>query len=80
MEQGKNLEVINVEWLDRWQVYYRLQDLGIECYCRLDEPLRACIDSPQVAAQIWSVSRRVVAKRQELVAWLESCWQIQLYK
>lgn len=68
---------IEVNWLDRWQVYYRLQDLEIDCSCRSNQPLKTNLSSPQDAIQIWSVAKQFSAKRQELINWLSQCWQIE---
>lgn len=73
-------EIIQVGWLDRWQVYYRLQDLDVECFCQSEEPLKAYAKHPQAAIQIWSVAKQFTANRRELIDWLELCWQIKSYK
>ena len=69
-------EIVQVSWLDRWQVYKRLQELEIPCWCGVDQPLRAQINTVKQAAQLISVLRQVSASRAELAEWLEGCWQI----
>ena len=69
-------DIVQVSWLDRWQVYKRLQELEIPCWCAVDEPLRAQISTAKQVAQLASVLRQVSASRGELVQWLECCWQI----
>ncbi|WP_341734890.1 Asr1405/Asl0597 family protein [Microcoleus sp. EPA2] len=69
-------EIVQVSWLDRWQVYKRLQELEIPCWCGIDQPLRTQINTVKQAAQLMSVLRQVSASRTELVQWLECCWQI----
>ncbi|TAG71568.1 MAG: hypothetical protein EAZ23_17790 [Oscillatoriales cyanobacterium] len=59
-------EIVQVSWLDRWQVYKRLQELEIPCWCAVDQPLRAKVNTV----------RQVSAPRRELVQLLECCWQI----
>lgn len=83
MNTGKPLsepslvKAIAVTGIDRWEVYRRLQDLDIPCQCSTDRPLQIEISSPIAAIQVWSVVRQIATPRQELVEWLEGCWQIQ---
>ncbi|MBD1814611.1 Asr1405/Asl0597 family protein [Microcoleus vaginatus] len=69
-------DIVQVSWLDRWQVYKRLQELEIPCWCAVDQPLRAKVNTAKQAAQLMSVLRQVSAPRDELVEWLECCWQM----
>ncbi len=69
-------EIVQVSWLDRWQVYKRLQELEIPCWCAVDQPLRVKVNSVRQAAQVMSVLRQVSAPRRELVQLLECCWQL----
>jgi hypothetical protein len=64
-----------VDCQDRWQVYYRLQELDIPCQCASYQPLKVQIDHPLAAIQLWSVVQRVAAPRQQLADWLETCWR-----
>lgn len=68
-------EVMEVNWVDRWQVYQRLQELEIPCWCAIDQPLRVQVNSAKQAVQLISVLKRFTASRQELWLWLEECWQ-----
>jgi hypothetical protein len=67
--------VIEVNWAERWQVYQRLQELDIPCWCEANEPLTAQIDNTLAAIQVWSVMRQFTLSRQELICTLELCWQ-----
>ncbi|MBD1924094.1 hypothetical protein H6F77_23925 [Microcoleus sp. FACHB-831] len=67
-------EAVEVNRADRWQVYLRLQDLGIPCECPSDQPLRVQIQSATAAMQLWSVVKQLTASRQDLVEWLERCF------
>lgn len=67
---------MTVECCDRWQVYFRLQELGIACQCRPHQPLWVDITSPNAALQLWSVVRHVSGSRQDLAQWLDHCWQL----
>ena len=52
-------DIVQVSWLDRWQVYKRLQELEIPCWCAVDQPLRAKVNTVKQAAQLISVLRQV---------------------
>lgn len=66
---------VEVNWADRWQVYQRLQELDIPCWCETNQPLRVEIDNPTAAVQLWSVMRQLSASRQDLIWTLEYSWQ-----
>lgn len=72
--QSEASEMVEVEWLDRWQVYRRLQELGVPCQCAINQPLMVQIASDVAAVQLWSVVRQLTAPRQELLCWLDRCW------
>lgn len=72
--QAPAMQLVRVQRGDRWQVYQRLQDLGIPCYCSSDGCLQAEINTPTAALQLWSVVRQLTAKRCELTLWLHRCW------
>ncbi len=80
MDNSNKSEIVKVAWLDRWQVYHRLQALEIECSCQTDQPLQAYPKNPQTAVQIWSVVKQCTANRPELIGWLNRCWQIKFDK
>lgn len=74
--QPENSEVIQVNcWADRWQVYRRLQELGIPCSCEVEQPLRVQIKNTNQAVQLSSVLKQFTASRQELLDSLERSWQ-----
>lgn len=77
MTSGVNLnaEMVEVNCSDRWQIYQRLQELAIPCWCSTNQPLRVHIVDATAAIQLWSVSRQVTMSRQDLMCWLERCWQ-----
>ncbi len=80
MDNSSKSEIVKVAWSDRWQVYHRLKALEIECSCQTDQPLQANLNNPKTAIQIWSVVKQCTANRQELINWLNQCWQIQYHK
>lgn len=73
--QPEVTEMVKVEWADRWQVYQRLQELDIPCWCETNQPLRVHIADAVAAVQLWSVLRQLNAPRQDLTNWLERCWR-----
>lgn len=68
-------EIVEVSWADRWQVYQRLQELAIPCWCATEQPLKVHIADVTAAIQLWSVLRQFTAPRQDLVRALDRCWQ-----
>lgn len=73
--ESEDCEIVAVNWEDRWQVYQRLQELEIPCWCEINRPLRVKVSSAKQAVQLMSVLRQLTASRRELVQWLERCWQ-----
>lgn len=69
-------QVVEVNGTERWSVFQRLRELEIPCWCEPNQPLRVYLSDTHATVQFWSVSRQLNAKRQELVQWLEQCWQI----
>jgi hypothetical protein len=70
-------QIVIVNSAEKWFIYYRLQELGISCQCSTNRPLQVQLDSTKTAIQLWSVARQFSASRQELVDWLECCWQLK---
>ncbi|MGL5062988.1 MAG: Asr1405/Asl0597 family protein [Microcoleus sp.] len=68
-------DIVQVSWSERWQVYRRLQELEIPCWCAVDRPLRVKVNTPKQVAQLGSVLRQFSASRRELVQLLDRCWQ-----
>jgi hypothetical protein len=67
--------VAGLSGVDRWYVYQRLQELSIPSWCALNQPLKVQLDNVTTAIQLWSIVRQTTASRQDLVCWLERCWQ-----
>ena len=67
--------VVAVKPADRWQVYYRLQELDIHCGCSINQPLWVDVQSVTGAVQVWSVVRQLTASRRDLARHLERSWQ-----
>lgn len=69
-------QVVNVSRILRWQIYHRLQELKISCWCPADGSLRVEVNDTVSAVLVRSTVQQFVAPRQELVDWLERCWRI----
>lgn len=68
-------QIVAVNQEVRWLVYYRLQQLQIQCHCSSYKPLTIQLHSPLAAIQLWSVVKQTQGNRQELISWLKCCWQ-----
>lgn len=69
-------QVVVLPRCDRWQVYYRLQELEISCDCLADGSLQVEINSATAALQLRSVVQHTTESRQQLADRLECCWKI----
>lgn len=67
--------VVDVNWADRWQIYQRLQELDVPCWCEPNQPLKVEFLSPVTVVQLWSVMRQFTSSRQDLIDSLEINWQ-----
>ena len=76
LEQQPN-RVLTVKWACRWDIFRRLKALEIDCQCSTNEPLLVNLHSPTTLVQIWSVIRQTSADRQQLIDWLDNCWDVQ---
>lgn len=68
--------VINIPVGDRWQIYHRLQELHIRCWCPIDGSLRVEVSTDLDAILVRSAVMQFTASRQELIEWLGKCWQL----
>ncbi|VEP11966.1 conserved hypothetical protein [Hyella patelloides LEGE 07179] len=80
MSNSSKPQTIQINWSDRWQVYYRLQALEVECSCQTDRPLQVYLGNSQAVVQTWSVVKQFTANRQELIDWLNQCWIAKCYE
>jgi len=70
--------IVAVPQSDRWRIYYRLQELKISCWCLPDGSLRVEVHDIVGILLLRSVVQQFVASRQEMVHWLERCWNTTL--
>ncbi|MGD1852832.1 MAG: Asr1405/Asl0597 family protein [Leptolyngbyaceae cyanobacterium] len=65
--------MVTINCCDRWEAYFRLQDLGIACECKSYQPLKVHVASTHDAIQVWCITHRLTKSRRELASWLEAC-------
>jgi len=73
-------EVGKISRSDRWIVHHRLQELTISCWCPADGTLWVEIEHGIDAILLGSIVQQLVASRQELIDWLERCWETKLLR
>lgn len=73
--QADRNAILEIQSEHRWPIYHRLQSLDISCWCSVYKPLQVQLDSPLVLIQVQQVIRQITASRQDLMDWLEVCWQ-----
>ncbi|MCM0591722.1 MAG: Asr1405/Asl0597 family protein [Gloeotrichia echinulata IR180] len=72
-------QVLQIPVSDRWLIYRRLQELKIKCSCPSDGSLRVQVNSSVEAILIRSTLMQFLASRQELLDWLERCWDTNYF-
>jgi hypothetical protein len=66
---------LEVDRVDRWFIYHRLQELMIPSWSLADGSLWVEANHAATAALIWLVVQQCLQPRSTLVDWLERCWQ-----
>lgn len=74
------IHLVDVKNTERWSVYYRLQELEIPCHCFTNQPLQVELNSPNAIAQLSSVVKQLTSSRQELIGYLNQCWEMKSKK
>ncbi|MEO1376675.1 MAG: Asr1405/Asl0597 family protein [Cyanobacteria bacterium J06635_10] len=69
-------QIVQIPYFLRWQIYHRLQELEIPCYCREDGSLQVQLNSWIAAILLRSIVIQFTASRLSLIDWLERCWQL----
>jgi hypothetical protein len=69
-------EIVQIAYSDRWRIYQRLRELKIKCWCPADGSLRVQVNNCLTAILLRSTVLQFTASRQELIDWLERCWQL----
>ena len=70
---------VSVSRIDRWLIHSRLQELMINSWCPTNGELLVEINSCVDAILVRSTVKQLVAPREELVDWLERCWQMEVF-
>ncbi|MFB2939304.1 Asr1405/Asl0597 family protein [Aerosakkonemataceae cyanobacterium BLCC-F154] len=68
-------QIVGISRPNRWQVYHRLQELMIPCWCPNDGSLRVEVNNSIEAILVRSAVQQFMASRGELIDWLERCWR-----
>lgn len=71
-------QVAQISRSDRWFISRRLQELTINCWCPEDGSLWVEIGNSIEAVLLRSTVYQSIASRQELIHWLERCWESNL--
>jgi len=66
--------IITINRSNRWQVYRRLKELGISCWCPQDGTLWVEIEGCVGATLLRSTVHQFTSSRLELADWLDRCW------
>ncbi|MEO0406397.1 MAG: Asr1405/Asl0597 family protein [Cyanobacteria bacterium P01_A01_bin.135] len=66
---------LELDPIERWAVFDRLQALSIPCHCAYNQPLRVQVATVTAALQVWSVVQQATQPRLALAERLESCWR-----
>ncbi|MEM9009307.1 MAG: Asr1405/Asl0597 family protein [Cyanobacteria bacterium P01_F01_bin.86] len=69
---------LEIDPIERWNVFYRLQELSIPCQCACGQPLQVNVATAAAAIQVWSVVRQFVSPRSLSVDHLNRCWKKQM--
>ncbi|NJL81124.1 MAG: hypothetical protein HC836_04670 [Richelia sp. RM2_1_2] len=77
LPQSSNVlhQIVQIPHSQRWQIYYRLQELNIPCSCLSDGSLQVQINNTIAAILLRSTVIQFTASRCSLIDWLERCWQ-----
>ncbi len=67
--------VVELDRVNRWNVYRRLQELAVVCECGSNQPLTVVINTPADALLVWSVLQAATLPKLALTDHLERCWQ-----
>ncbi|MEH2217767.1 MAG: Asr1405/Asl0597 family protein [Nostoc sp.] len=67
-------QVLQIPLSDRWRIYHRLQELKIKSCCPPDGSLRVQVNNLLEGILIRSTVMQLLGSRQELLEWLERCW------
>lgn len=69
------IAVTDLDPINRWIVYRRLQDLGLTCRYGRSHPLTVAISTPIDALLVWSVVQTTTQSKPALTDHLDRCWQ-----
>ncbi|WP_346292992.1 Asr1405/Asl0597 family protein [Sphaerothrix gracilis] len=70
-----SVTTLEIDPIERWNVFKRLQELSIPCQCTWGQPLRVRIKTATAAIQVWSVIQQFTSTSASSTAHLERCWR-----
>lgn len=71
------MTTLEMDRIERWRAFKRLQELSIPCRCTCDQPLQVKVSTATAAIQVWSVIQQFTLSREASVERLKRCWQQQ---
>jgi hypothetical protein len=74
------IATLDLDPVERWNVFNRLQELAIPCQCACGQPLRVDVETPTAAIQVWSVTQQLTVPREITLDRLERCWRKAAWK
>lgn len=72
------VQVSNISRIERWKIYYRLQELNISCWCLEDGTLWVEINDCIKAILLYSIVKHFIYNRLQLINWLNQCLSISI--
>lgn len=67
------IQIVKINSIDRWKIYYRLQELKISSWCLQDGTLWVEINNCNNAVLLYSIVKNFISTNKELKKWLENC-------
>ncbi|NER79130.1 MAG: hypothetical protein F6K42_06025 [Leptolyngbya sp. SIO1D8] len=66
---------LELDRIERWNVFNRLKALSIQCQCACGQPLKVNVETVTDAIQVWSVVQQFTSPPLTLINYLERCWK-----
>ena len=74
-EASEPTVTLDIDLIERWNVFNRLKELSIPCNCSSGLPLVVSVETPAAAVQVWCVLQRCLMTRDASVRHLAQCWE-----
>lgn len=66
---------LEIDRIERWNVFKRLQELSIPCQCTCGQPLQVRVETATAAIQVWSVIKQLTLPSVSSIEHLKRCWE-----